>query len=112
MWSGLAYLPPPQAVVTYFDSDASDVNEDLVSDVAELRREYRNNLTSLMLDLTTFVPFNALGGPTLYGELKRGTNHDDQKFEEYVQMNRDICKAETYTRAIINSQSLSLPHIH
>lgn len=97
-WLNSRYvLPPPQAVIIYFDSDASDVDESLYN-VDALRRRYIWNLTEVVKAITEKVPYVALGGPTLYGEyMPRGSNPDDRKFDEYCAINRKICKRYNVT---------------
>jgi len=82
--------PPAQAVIIYFDSDAADVDESKF-DLNDLRARYVWNLTEVVKTISKNVPLVALSGPTLCGELPRGTNGDDAKFEEYCAMNRRIC---------------------
>jgi len=106
---GRLHLPPPKAVIVYFDSDAANVNESLFN-VTDLRSRYIWNLTQVASALTKEIPRVAHGGPTLCCEVTpRGSNVDDQKFDEYCDINRRIC--EDFNMTYLDTRSLFFSHL-
>lgn len=59
----------PDAVVMYWDSDATDVDE--TGHVTEIRAEYTANLYEVLSTLKEQVKYFAFGGPSLYGHMER-----------------------------------------
>ena len=82
-------LPPPQAVLILFDSDAAEVEE--TEDTKQiLRKEYKENLEKLIIKIKKSVKYICVGGPILYGELPRGRNPRDEQMNAYAQINKDL----------------------
>ena len=104
----------PDAVVVYWDSDASDVDESLMSplDVEQLRQEYTSNLQYVLARLVSSGAKVFLSGPTLLGERPHGQNFDDVKLDWYRATNKDVC-AEYGVEYIDTRRAFfnALPHV-
>ena len=61
--------PKPDAVLLYWDSDVSDVDESRMSsdEVNDLRSKYRSDLSYLLSELTSNITYVALAGPGILG---------------------------------------------
>lgn len=81
------YLPAPDAVIMYWDSDASDPENPF--DEA-LQQDYIINLDYVLSTIKSQVSYLAVGGPTLLGELPPGTNSGDGAADLYREINRNI----------------------
>ncbi|MCX6550006.1 MAG: GDSL-type esterase/lipase family protein [Acidobacteria bacterium] len=80
----------PAAVVLYWDSDVSDVDESHMSEaqVATLRAAYKRRLHAVLTTLVASGAHVIVSGPTLIGELPRGRNPKDRQLDAYRWMNR------------------------
>lgn len=79
----------PDALVLYWDSDCSDVDE--TPDTQDsIRAAYESNLRYVLTQLTNRIPHVIVAGPSLYGELPRGQNSKDEMYDAYTNINRNI----------------------
>lgn len=62
--------PKPDAVLIYWDSDVSDVDETRLSsnEVDDLRSKYRSDLSYILSELASNISFVALAGPGILGD--------------------------------------------
>ena len=84
----------PDAVVLYWDSDVSDVDENLItrSQLREVRRKYVSNVQSVLQQLLQRGMKVIMSGPTLLGERPHGQNYEDNKIDEYREINVNIAR--------------------
>ena len=85
----------PAAVVLYWDSDVSDVDESRMSaaEVAALRSAYRSILQDVLTRLVRSGAHVIVSGPTLIGEAPRGKNPKDGMLDDYRRINRAVARA-------------------
>jgi lysophospholipase L1-like esterase len=85
----------PAAVVLYWDSDVSDVDESHLStsEVAARRLAYRRVLQDVVSRLVASGTHVIVSGPTLIGEAPRGKNPKDGMLDEYRRMNRAVARS-------------------
>ena len=95
---GLAHNP--QAVVLLWDSDASDVDESVLTsdEVVALRAEYVATLRAFVNTTLSYpsVEYMVMSGPVVYGSegtLLRPDRFDDKAdvYDEYREMNKQVC---------------------
>ena len=77
----IAADPKPDAVLIYWDSDVSDVDETRLSsnEVDDLRSKYRSDLSYILSELASNISFVALAGPGILGD----TPHDQHYLRAY-----------------------------
>ncbi len=82
----------PSAVVLYWDSDVSDVDEGRLSptQLAAVRSAYERNLSDVLRALVVARAHVIMTGPTLIGEKRRGQNPKDAQLDAYAALNRRI----------------------
>jgi lysophospholipase L1-like esterase len=82
----------PNAVVLYWDSDISDVDERGMTpaEVHRLRASYERNLRQVVSKLVASGAFVAMSGPTLIGERPHGHNTKDRQLDAYRRINRRV----------------------
>jgi lysophospholipase L1-like esterase len=82
----------PSAVVLYWDSDVSDVNEaDLTpGQVAQVRAAYESDLAQVLGTLVGAGAYVIVTGPTLIGEKPHGQNPKDAQLDAYAALNRKV----------------------
>lgn len=80
----------PAAVVLYWDSDVSDVDESGMKppEVGALRATYERALDDVLQRLTVSGAHVIVSGPTLLGERPRGHNARDRQLDAYRSLNR------------------------
>jgi len=80
----------PSAVVLYWDSDASDVDEAGLApaQVAAVREAYQRDLGEVLGALEGVGAYVIMTGPTLMGEKPRGQNPKDPQLDAYASLNR------------------------
>jgi lysophospholipase L1-like esterase len=80
----------PSAVVLYWDSDVSDVDEGRLSPAqfAAVRAAYESNLSDVLRALVRARAHVIMTGPTLIGEKRRGQNPKDAQLDAYAALNR------------------------
>ncbi len=80
----------PSAVVLYWDSDCSDVDESGLGpdQVANLRAEYVRQLDAVLERLRQSGAAVLVTGPTLLGERPHGQNPRDAQLDAYAALNR------------------------
>lgn len=85
----------PAAVVLYWDSDVSDVDESRMStsEVAARRRAYRAVLQDVLTRLVRSGAHVIVSGPTLIGEAPRGQNPKDGMLDDYRRINRAVARS-------------------
>jgi len=76
----------PDAVIMYWDSDATDVDE--TGHVNEIRAAYTANLYDVLSTFKQQVKYFAFGGPSLFGEKPHGMNRRDDILDDYASINR------------------------
>jgi len=88
LWSS-CYIYFPHAIVLFWDSDVSNYEESLmtIEEIKVHRENYRNMLGKVLDRLKEHSEYVLVTGPTLYGELTRGTNAKDGMVEDYLSMN-------------------------
>jgi lysophospholipase L1-like esterase len=82
----------PNAVVLFWDSDVSDVDERRLKPpgVQQLRAAYEQSLRDVVNRLAASGPFVVVSGPTLIGERPRGHNKKDSQLDAYRRINRHV----------------------
>jgi len=82
----------PSAVVLYWDSDASDVDEAGLRPVqlAAVRDAYERDLAEVLEALEQAGAYVIVTGPTLIGEKPRGQNPKDAQLDAYASLNRSV----------------------
>ncbi len=85
----------PEAVVLYWDSDISDVDERGMApaEVRDLRATYEANLREVLTRLVASRAFVVMSGPTLIGERPHGQNPKDPQLDAYRRINRKVARA-------------------
>ncbi len=85
----------PNAVVLYWDSDISDVDERGMTpaQIGELRATYEKNLREVLSRLVASGAFVVMSGPTMIGERPRGHNPKDPQLDAYGRINRRVAQA-------------------
>jgi lysophospholipase L1-like esterase len=85
----------PGAVVLYWDSDASDVDEAAMTpdEVLTLRAMYESNLRAVANRLVGSGAFVVMSGPTLLGEQPRHRNRKDAQLDAYRAINRRVASS-------------------
>lgn len=85
----------PHAIVLYWDSDISDVNERSMTpaEVREVRTAYERTLRDVASRLVATGAFVIMSGPTLIGERPRGRNPKDSQLDAYRRINRRVASA-------------------
>lgn len=78
----------PDCILIYFDSDATDRID---ADKSNVKNLYYDDLSQLLQICTAQAPgCVGLGGPTLFGELPRGSNTRDAILDEYAKINAQV----------------------
>ena len=72
----------PIGLIIYWDSDSTDIDFSLALTKSVLER-YKNNLIFTLTELIYYIPYIAVAGPTLDGELPRGLNKRDNILDVY-----------------------------
>jgi lysophospholipase L1-like esterase len=82
----------PGAVVLYWDSDVSDVDEAGLSParIADLRGAYERDLSEVITALEGAGAHVIVTGPTLIGEKPHGQNPKDAQLDAYAELNRQV----------------------
>jgi hypothetical protein len=82
----------PSAVVLYWDSDVSDVDEAAMRavDVQATRTAYTHALEDVLGRLVSSRAHIIVSGPTLLGERPSGLNPKDQQADAYRRINRQV----------------------
>jgi len=82
----------PSAVVLYWDSDASDVDEAGFgpAQLAAVRDAYQRDLAEVLEALERAGAYVIVTGPTLIGERPRGQNPKDAQLDAYASLNRSV----------------------
>ncbi len=82
----------PSAVVLYWDSDVSDVDEGRLAPAqfATVRAAYESNLSDVLRALVGARTHVIMTGPTLIGEKKHGQNPKDAQLDAYEALNRRV----------------------
>jgi lysophospholipase L1-like esterase len=85
----------PAAVVLYWDSDATDVEDAKESPAGAraLRAAYEQNLSAVLATLSDTAPHVLVAGPTLLGERPHGLNPKDAVLDAYAEINRRLSHA-------------------
>ena len=85
----------PSAVVLYFDSDVSKVDDVRMTDQARhsVRSAYERDLRDVLGRLSAARVRVFLSGPTLIGERPRGFNDKDLQLDAYRRINRRIASS-------------------
>jgi lysophospholipase L1-like esterase len=85
----------PGAVVLYWDSDVSDVNETGMKpdEVRMLRTAYETDLRAVVSRLTDSGTYVVMSGPTLIGEQPHHRNKKDAQLDAYRAMNRRVASS-------------------
>jgi isoamyl acetate esterase len=91
----------PDAVVLYWDSDVSDVDESDMApdDVHHLRAAYERDVVAVLERLVASGAYVVMSGPTLLGERPHHGNEKDAQLDFYRDLNRRIA-AEAEVRYI------------
>lgn len=84
----------PSAVVLYWDSDVSDVDEGKLAPTQReaVRATYESNLADVLHALTAAGAHVIVTGPTLIGEKQRGQNPKDAQLDAYAALNRHVAE--------------------
>ena len=79
----------PMAVLILWDSDVSDVNEDILNaaQIKALRKNYTTKLRLLLKKLLTTGAYIAVSGPGILGSYWKTS-----MLEDYREMNRQVCE--------------------
>ena len=82
----------PSAVVLYWDSDVSDVDEAGIGPVqlAAMHDAYERDLAEVLEALERVGAYVIVTGPTLIGEKPRGQNPKDAQLDAYASLNRRV----------------------
>lgn len=82
----------PNAVVLYWDSDVSDVDETKLSpdQLAAVRAAYEGNLADVLQALAGAGAHVIVTGPTLIGEKQHGRNPKDAQLDAYAALNKRL----------------------
>jgi len=82
----------PDAVVLYWDSDVSDVDEHNMApdEVRKVRADYEKDLRSVLGRLAGSGTHVVMSGPTLIGEKPRRRNEKDPQLDAYRAINRRV----------------------
>lgn len=85
----------PGAVVLYWDSDVSDVDESGMTpdEVRTLRAAYERDLRAVASRLLISGAYVVMSGPTLIGEQPRRRNQKDRQLDAYRAINRRIASS-------------------
>jgi lysophospholipase L1-like esterase len=85
-------LRRPAAVVLYWDSDVSDVDESrmMPSQVRDRRAAYERDLVDVLQRLCSSGAHVIVSGPTLIGEQPHGQNPKDAQLDGYRALNRRV----------------------
>jgi len=85
----------PDAVVLYWDSDVSDVDEsDMTPDeVRRLRAAYERDVSAVLERLAAAGAYVVMSGPTLIGEQAHPRNGKDAQLDAYRDLNRRLAAA-------------------
>jgi dipeptidyl aminopeptidase/acylaminoacyl peptidase len=85
----------PAAVVLYWDSDVSDVDEGSMrpDEVRAVRAAYEGDTTMVAKALVESGAYVVMSGPTLIGERPRRRNQKDTQLNAYRNMNRRIASS-------------------
>ncbi len=85
----------PAAVVLYFDSDVSNVDDVRMSESERraVRAAYERDLRDVLTRLVAAGVRVFLSGPTVIGERPRGLNGKDPQLDAYRRMNRRIASS-------------------
>jgi lysophospholipase L1-like esterase len=84
----------PAAVVLYWDSDVSDVDERALDrkERRAVRDAYRRALVDVLTRLVASGAHVIVSGPTLIGERPLGQNPKDPELDAYRALNRAVCR--------------------
>jgi lysophospholipase L1-like esterase len=82
----------PHAVVLYWDSDVSDVDERSMTrdEVRQIRAAYDDNVRAVIGRLVASGAYVIMSGPTLIGERPRRKNEKDAQLDAYRRINMRI----------------------
>jgi lysophospholipase L1-like esterase len=82
----------PSAVVLYWDSDVSDVDESrlMPDEVTQTRTTYERNLRTVLVRLQDAGAFVVMSGPAVIGEQPRRRNKKDPQLDAYRAINRRV----------------------
>ena len=85
----------PSAVVLYWDSDVSDVDESRLPppEAAIRRAAYQRALHDVVKRLIDTGAHVVMSGPTLIGEAPRGRNPKDRMLDDYRRINRAVARS-------------------
>ena len=100
----------PSAVVLYWDSDASDVDEAGLgpAQLAVVRGAYERDLAEVLESLGRVGAYVIVTGPTLIGEKPRGQNRKDAQLDAYASLNRSL--ALRFGARYLDTRSLFFAH--
>jgi lysophospholipase L1-like esterase len=100
----------PSAVVLYWDSDASDVDEAGLgpAQLAAVRGAYERDLAEVLEALERVGVYVIVTGPTLIGEKPRGQNRKDAQLDAYASLNRSL--AIRFGARYLDTRSLFFAH--
>jgi lysophospholipase L1-like esterase len=101
----------PAAVVLYWDSDVSEVDESRLSAaaVSARRTNYRRTLSDVMKRLVDAGVHVIVSGPTLIGEAPRGQNPKDRMLDDYRRINRAV--ARSFNAAYVDTRRAFLAQL-
>ena len=100
----------PSAVVLYWDSDVSDVDEGRLApaQLAAVRAAYESNLADVLRALVGARTHVIMTGPTLIGEKRHGQNPKDAQLDAYVTLNHRM--AADFRVPYLDSRGAFLAH--
>jgi lysophospholipase L1-like esterase len=101
----------PAAVVLYWDSDVSDVDESRLSpaEVSSRRTAYQRTLRDVVKRLVDSGAHVIVSGPTLLGEALHGQNPKDRMLDEYRRINRAV--ARSFNAAYVDTRRAFLQRL-
>lgn len=101
----------PAAVVLYWDSDVSDVDESRLSEaaVSARRSDYQRTLADVLQRLVATGAHVIVSGPTLIGEAPRGQNPKDRMLDDYRRINRAV--ARSFNAAYVDTRRAFLTRL-
>jgi lysophospholipase L1-like esterase len=101
----------PAAVVLYWDSDVSDVDEAGLAParVADLRAAYERNLSDVITALQGVGAKVIVAGPTLIGEKPHGQNPKDAQLDAYAALN--LAVAARLGALYVDTRRVFLEHV-
>jgi lysophospholipase L1-like esterase len=86
----------PDAVVLYWDSDVSDVDESVMTpgEIREVRAAYERDVRTVLQRLVASGAHVIVSGPTLIGERRHPGNDKDRQLDHYRDLNRRLAANE------------------